>query len=52
MCRCKCAWWMVLEWNVFEDGVCSIGISFYASGRPSPACAGRGEVSCQGQQYS
>ena len=23
MCRCKCALWMVLEWKVFEDGVCS-----------------------------
>ena len=23
MYRCKCTWWTVLEWNVFEDGVCS-----------------------------
>ena len=23
MCKCKCVWWMVLEWNVFEDVVCS-----------------------------
>ena len=31
MCRCKCAWWMVLEWNVFEDGECSIGFDLYPS---------------------
>ena len=29
MCRCKCTWWMVLEWNVFEDRACSIGFDLY-----------------------
>ncbi len=24
MCSCKCTLWMVLEWNVLEDCVCSI----------------------------
>ena len=54
MCRCKCKWWMMLEWNAFEDGAGSIMFQFVllsASGRHSPACAW-GEVSCQGQQYS
>ena len=31
MCRCKCAWWMMLEWNVFADGACSIGFDLYPS---------------------
>ena len=31
MCRCKCAWWMVLEWNMFDDGACIIGFDLYSS---------------------
>ena len=31
MCRCKCVWWMVLEWNVFEDVVRSMGFDLYSS---------------------
>ena len=26
---CRCAWWMVLEWNVFADVACSIGFELY-----------------------
>ena len=22
--KCKCAWWMVLEWKAFENGACSM----------------------------
>ena len=29
MCRSKCAWWMVLEWNVFV--ACSIGFDLYST---------------------
>ena len=43
MCRCKCVRWMVLEWNMFEDVVCSRDFNLYsliqsASGRSLPAC--------------
>ena len=31
MCRCKCVWWMVSEWNVFEDVVRSMGFDLYSS---------------------
>ena len=31
MCRCKCVWWIVLEWNVFEDVVCSSIDNIYGS---------------------
>ena len=40
MCRCKCVW-LVFEWNVFEDVVCSRNFNLYssqASGRPLHAC--------------
>ena len=47
MCTCKCVWWMVLEWNVFEDGACSIGFDLYSSQHRRKAfanmCMGRGE---------
>ncbi len=35
---------VVLEWNVFEDGVCSIGFDLYSSQYQHG-----GEVLCQGQ---
>ena len=39
--KCKCAWWMVLEWKAFENDACSMFrfILQSASERPSPACA-------------
>ena len=45
MCRCKCAWWMVLEWNAFV--VCSIGFDLYSSQHQEGlACM---YMRCQGQ---
>ena len=50
MCRFKCVWWMVLEWNVFEDVVCDRDLDLYvfqsASGRPLPACVLGGMALC------
>ena len=31
MCMCKCAWWVVLKWNVFENVACSIRFVLYFS---------------------
>ena len=38
MCRCKCVWWMVLEWNVFEDVVCSRDFNLYSSRHQEGLC--------------
>ena len=38
MCRCKCVWWMVLEWNVFEDVVCSTDFNLYSSRHQEGLC--------------
>ena len=38
MCRCKCVWWMVLEWNVFKDGACSIGLILYSNQHQEGLC--------------
>ena len=52
MCSCKCVWWMVLEWNVFEDVVYSMGYNLYSSQHQESLrlhVHGVGKVSCQGQ---
>ena len=40
MCRCKCVWWMVLEWNMFEDVVCTCSRDFnlYSSRHQEGLC--------------
>ena len=43
MCRSKCAWWMVLEWNAFV--VCSIGFDLYSSQHQEGPCLHTHEVS-------
>ena len=38
MCKCKCVWWMVLEWNTFEDVVCSRDFNLYSSRHQEGLC--------------
>ena len=38
MCKCECVWWMVLEWNVFEDVVCSRDFNLYSSQHQEGLC--------------
>ena len=38
MCRCKCVWCMVFEWNVFEDVVCSRDFNLYSSRHQEGLC--------------
>ena len=46
MCGCKCVSLMVLEWNVFEDVVCSRDFNFTPVGiRKAFACMQRRYVS-------
>ena len=33
-----CVWWMVLEWNVFEDVVCSRDFNLYSSRHQEGLC--------------
>ena len=43
--KCKYVWWTVLEWNVFENGACSIIFDLppqSASGRPFVCMCMRG----------
>ena len=37
MCRCKCVW-LVFEWNVFEDVVCSRNFNLYSSRHQEGLC--------------
>ena len=55
MCKCKCVWWMVLGWNLFEDGACCIDFDCTpVSIRKAFArmCMGEGFLACEAAFFS